>query len=305
LDTASWMIGDVKLTRIVEMKAERFPHWGFRNLSLEDVRAQAWMRPHFATEDGKLRSCIQSFVIETADRTIIVDTCVGNDKARQNESWNDLQTSFLDELAAAGYPPEGIDTVLCTHLHVDHVGWNTRLVDGNWIPTFANAKYLFGRFEWEHWSQEAGDKRNGEITPEVADDVMQQSVVNADSIQPVIDAGLHELVEPYHQICEGISLFPTPGHSPGHVSVSIKSGTEQAVITGDMMHSPIQCSLPHVASNFDYDTKQAEATRREFLSQHADGPVKVFGTHFRHPTWGRIVSNGDSWVFDVKDSDAC
>lgn len=298
----SWRIGDVKLTRIVELASEKLPHWGYQNLTPEQVIEQSWLRPHFATEDGKLKSCIQAFVIETPDLRIIVDTCIGNDKARKQENWNGLQTRFLDDLAASGYPPESIDIVLCTHLHVDHVGWNTRLVDGEWVPTFTNARYLFGKDEWAHWSQEITGAREGDITPEVFANVMEQSAVNADSVQPIIDAGLHELVEDTHELCPEVSLFPTPGHTPGHVSVSIRSGEDHAVITGDLMHHPIQCAMPHVASKFDHDVARAQDTRRAFLRRFADGPVMVFGTHFREPNWGRIITVGDTWQLEVQET---
>lgn len=302
MPVASWMIGAIKLTRFIELAAERPPHWGYRNLTTDEVRKQTWLRPHFATEDGKLKACIQSFVLETASQRIIVDTCVGNDKPRQTEAWNGLQTSFLEDLHAAGYPPDTISTVLCTHLHVDHVGWNTRLVDGRWEPTFANAKYLFGRIEWEHWSQEMSNTREGDIAPHVAGGIMEQTLINQDSIQPVIDAGLQEFVEVDHQICAEISLEPTPGHTPGHVSIIIQSEGERAVITGDMMHHPIQCAMPHVASNFDHDVARAHETRTEFLRRYADGPVRIFGTHFGDPTWGHIVTEGEAWRLEVEEA---
>ena len=148
-----WHIGAVKVTRIAELgRNVRLPNFVFRNLSVEDVRRQEWLQPHFATDEGKLISSNHAFIIECGSRRIIVDTCIGNDKNRRTPFWNRLQGPFLADLAEAGYPAETIDTVLCTHLHVDHVGWNTRLVDSRWVPTFPNARYLFGRREWEHWS---------------------------------------------------------------------------------------------------------------------------------------------------------
>lgn len=301
MTTASWIIGNVKLTRIVEFATERLPHWGFRNLSRKEVLEQSWLRPQFATDDGKLKACIQAFVIETAELKIIVDTCIGNDKPRKQQGWGNLQTTFLEDLANAGYPPETIDIVLCTHLHVDHVGWNTKLVNGRWVPTFPNAKYLFGKQEWEHWSQEMGPEREGDIPLQVAEGVMEQKVVNSDSIQPIIEAGLHKLVEQNHNVCDEISLFPTPGHTPGHVSISIRSEEDHAVITGDMMHHPIQVALPHVCSNFDYDLARTEETRRKFLHKYANTPTRIFGTHFRHPTCGRIVSVGKGWQLKIEE----
>ena len=139
----TWRIGEARITSIVEQQALRSPEFGYHNLTTEEILGQAWLRPHFATEEGQLRSNIQAFVIESQGRRIVVDTCAGNDKTRGNPAWNKMQGPFLEDLAAAGFPRESIDTVLCTHLHVDHVGWNTMLVDGRWVPTFPDARYLF------------------------------------------------------------------------------------------------------------------------------------------------------------------
>ena len=144
------------------------------------VRQQDWLKPHFATEAGQLISSIHAFVIDDVHRRILVDTCVGNDKARRMPRWNMLQTAFLDDLAKAGYPAEAIDTVLCTHLHVDHVGWNTRLVDGRWISTFPNARYLFGRIEFEHWSRGPDPAKTGDAPSAVADNVMECDAIYRD-----------------------------------------------------------------------------------------------------------------------------
>jgi glyoxylase-like metal-dependent hydrolase (beta-lactamase superfamily II) len=302
MTTHTWTIGELRLTRIVEMSATRTPEFGYRNLSTEDILAQAWLRPHFATEDGRLISCIQAFVLESKGMRIIVDTCVGNDKPRRNAAWNELQGSFLADLEAAGFPPDSIDVVLCTHLHVDHVGWNTKLENGKWVPTFPNARYLFGREEWAHWSQETAVATSGDIPPDIAEVVIETAAVNADSIRPIIAARLHELVESNHSLNAEVCLEPTPGHTPGHVSVVIESEGEHAVITGDLMHHPIQCALPGVSSNFDHDVARAIATRTDFLRRYGDRPVKVFGTHFAAPTCGRLVAQADeSWHLVVDD----
>jgi len=195
-----------------------------------------------------------------------------------------LRTRFLEDLRAAGVAPEAVDVVICTHLHVDHVGWNTRLADGRWVPTFPRARYLFARREWEHWTseEEDGTKR-----------------ILADSVAPVLDAGLAELVEMDHRVSDGIWLEPTPGHTPGHVSVRLHADGADAVITGDLMHHPVQVAEPAWQSAFDTDPAQARATRRAFCARYADRPVDVLGTHFHHPTAGRIVSHRDAWRFVV------
>lgn len=289
-----WRIGDVKVTRVVEIEGPRAPDYLFIGLNTEGVREQDWLRPQFATADGQLLGSIHTFVIESAGRRIIVDTCVGNDKERKLPRWNRLQGDFLEKLASAGHPADKIDFVLCTHLHVDHVGWNTRLKDGRWIPTFPKARYLFGRAEWQHWAQEHADV-TGDVTPEVAQNVLEARAAYDDSVRPVVDAGLHELVETDHRLTDAVRLEPTPGHTPGHVSVRISSGGHEAVITGDLMHHPIQLSLPELASNFDWSIAQARRTRLDFIRRNADQPVLVLGTHFAEPTGGWIVSAGERW----------
>ena len=236
---------------------------------------------------------IHCFVIESDGRRIVVDTCVGNDKVRQSPAWHMLSGPFLRDLAAAGFPPESIDTVLCTHLHVDHVGWNTRRVDGRWVPTFPNARYLFARTEWDHWSGEARARAAAGRPDVELDDIL------GDSVRPILDAGLADLVDTDHRLTDAVRLEPTPGHTPGHVSVRIDSDGERAVITGDLMHHPIQCSEPDRAVLFDTDAELARATRRRFLACCAQDRSLVLGTHFAHPTAGRVVAAGEAWRLAV------
>ena len=213
-----------------------------------------------------------------------MDTCVGNDKPREVKNWNMRQGRFLEDLAEAGFPRERVDTVLCTHLHVDHVGWNTMLKDGKWVPTFPNARYLFGRKEFEHWSKApAGPDRD----------------VQMDSVRPILDAGLADLVAMDHRITSEVYLEPTLGHTPGHVSVCISSKGDEAVITGDLMHHPVQCAEPDWAARFDVDPDAARRTRRAFLERHAGKPVLVLGTHFATPTAGRVVRHVNIFCFSA------
>ncbi|MBV9373987.1 MAG: MBL fold metallo-hydrolase, partial [Alphaproteobacteria bacterium] len=213
---------------------------------------------------------------------IMVDTCLGNDKEnRRIPTWNQLQTSFLADLAAAGYARDMIGTVVCTHLHVDHVGWNTMLVDHRWVPTFPNARYLMGRVEYVHW--------NGQCERE------DMAAVLADSVTPVWEAGLVDLVETDHRICKEISLVPTLGHTPGHVSVRIASQGEEALITGDFMHHPCQIARPEWSSTADSNPVEARLTRERMLTHLADTPILVIGTHFAGRTAGHIVRDGDAY----------
>src|SRR5579862_9398760 len=201
-----WKIGNVKITKVVELETVGHTRFILPLAGRDEIRALPWLIPQFATEDGRLKMSIHALVVETPTRRIVVDTGLGNDKQdRTIPTWNGRQGTFLADLRAAGYPPESIDTVLCTHLHVDHVGWNTMLVDGRWVPTFPRARYLMGRVEFDHWT--GGTERE------------DMAAVLADSVTPVVEAGLVERVESDHCVCAEVGLMATPVHTPGHVSV--------------------------------------------------------------------------------------
>ena len=278
-----WKIGAVTVTRVIETEGPMPAGFLYAEATPERIEQHAWLRPHFLAADGRLIGSIHAFVVESQGRRIVVDTCVGNDKPRAVKHWNLRKGRFLEDLAAAGFARESIDTVLCTHLHVDHVGWNTMLVAGRWTATFPRAEYLFGRTEWEHWSRES----------EGADAAVMQ-----DSVRPILEAGLARLVETDARLTGEVSLEPTPGHTPGHVSVRIASQGAEAVITGDLMHHPVQCAEPDWANRFDVDADAARATRRAFLARYAGRPVLVLGTHFATPTAGRIARDGAVWRFE-------
>jgi glyoxylase-like metal-dependent hydrolase (beta-lactamase superfamily II) len=281
-----WQIGKVTITRIVELEIAGGTRFILPDATREACLPIEWMKPHFMTDEGRLIMSVHALVVDTGERRIVVDTCIGNDKQRNIPTWTNLQTSFLEDLAAAGYEREGIDTVLCTHLHTDHVGWNTMLVDGEWVPTFPNARYLLGREEWTYW-----DARD-------ADGEMNEGVI-ADSVRPVVDAGLVDLVDMDHRLCDEVWLEPTPGHTPGHVSVRIESEGARAMITGDFVHHPCQMARLDWASSADYDRDQARETRERVFASEADGDVLVIGTHFATPTAGHIKRDGDAYRFDV------
>ncbi len=281
-----WRIGAVTVTKIVELEVTGGSRFLLPQATYEAVLPIGWLQPDFADQRGRLKMSIHALVVETPSRRIIVDTCLGNDKEnRRIPAWNRMQTGFLADLAAAGYPRETIDTVVCTHLHVDHVGWNTMLVEGRWVPTFPNARYLIGRVEYHHWA-----------APHGRDDM---AAVLADSVTPVWQAGLAELVETDHRICDEISLVPTPGHTPGHVSLRIASDGETALITGDFMHHPCQIARPDWSSTADSDPAAARLTRERMLTDLADTPILVIGTHFAGRSAGRIVPDGDAFRLAV------
>jgi glyoxylase-like metal-dependent hydrolase (beta-lactamase superfamily II) len=281
-----WRIGAATVTKIVELEVTGGSRFLLPQATPEAILPMGWLQPDFADERGRLKMSIHALVVETPRRRIVVDTCLGNDKEnRRIPSWNRLQTSFLGDLAAAGYPRETIDTVVCTHLHVDHVGWNTMLVEGRWVPTFPRARYLMGRVEYRHWT-----------TQHEREDM---AAVLADSVTPVWEAGLVDLIETDYRICDEISLVPTPGHTPGHVSLRIASDGEEALITGDFMHHPCQIARPDWSSTADSDPAAARQTREGMLTLLADSSILVIGTHFAGRTAGRVVRDGDAFRLGV------
>ena len=283
----TWRIGDVKITRIVEMETEGGTRFILPQATYDEIREIPWLAPHFATAQGKLKMSIHALVVEAPGRRIIVDTCIGNDKTREMGPWSHLQTTFLTDLEAAGFTRDSIDTVLCTHLHVDHVGWNTMLVDGRWVPTFPNARYLIGRTEYAHWKAEE----------EGIEDTSTSYF--HDSVKPVWDAGLVDLVATDHKVCDEVSLEPTLGHTPGHVSIRIRSKGEDALITGDFTHHPCQMARPHWAAEVDFDKEASTATRKRVYGALAGTSTLVIGTHFAAPCAGHVVADGDAWRLEV------
>jgi glyoxylase-like metal-dependent hydrolase (beta-lactamase superfamily II) len=235
-----------------------------------------WLQPHFVDANKAMRLSIHSFIIQTRHHRVLVDTCIGNHKQGSGfPQWNDRTDSgYLTDLAAAGLRPEDIDYVFCTHMHVDHTGWNTRLKDGRWVPTFPNARYLFNRREWAAW--EHSDNPHDKAT-------MTQNVL------PIIEAGQVQWVDNNWAIDDQVELLPTPGHTPGHCSVRIAYQGASAVITGDMMIHPVQIAEPGWHQTADADKALAARTRQAFVDHHCDRDVMILGTHFHTPTGVYIV----------------
>jgi glyoxylase-like metal-dependent hydrolase (beta-lactamase superfamily II) len=278
-----WKIGKVKITKVVELETVGSTRFILPLASKEEICNLPWLIPHFATEEGRLKMSIHSLVVETPKRRIVVDTGLGNDKqGRGIPTWNNRNGPFLETLTAAGFPPDSIDTVLCTHLHVDHVGWNTRLVGGRWVPTFANARYLFGRSEYEHWRDHSEEP--------------SQAAVFNDSVKPIVDAGKADLIASDARLTEEITMIPTPGHSPGHMSIHIVSDGEEGLLTGDVAHHPCQMAHLDWSSTADSDPVQSAVTRRQLFSRFADRPVLVIGGHY---DGGRIRRDGEAFKFMV------
>jgi glyoxylase-like metal-dependent hydrolase (beta-lactamase superfamily II) len=278
-----WNVGKVKITKIVELETTGSTRFILPLATNEEIRQLPWLIPDFANEEGRLKMSIHSLVVETPSRRIVVDTGLGNDKeGRKVPTWNNRNDAFLETMTSAGFPPDSIDTVLCTHLHVDHVGWNTKLAGGQWVPTFGNARYVFGKTEYEHWR----DYR----------DEPDKVAVFDDSVKPIVDAGKAELVASDARLADEITLIPTPGHSPGHMSIHIKSDGEEGLLTGDVAHHPCQMAHLDWSSTADSDPVQSTVTRRELFSRFADTPTLVIGGHFNA---GHIRRDGDAFKFMV------
>ncbi len=284
----TWQIGAVKVTRIVELEIpipydEKSPF--MREAKPEVLAKMPWLYPDFVTPEGHLRLSVHALLVEAPGLRLVVDTCIGNDKPRGITGGQGLQTDFLEKFEAAGWQRERVDCVVCTHLHVDHVGWNTIKKGDTWEPTFPNARYLIGRDEYAFWSEDKSD---------------DQVPVMADSVTPIFDAGLVELVETDRVVSPEIRLIPTIGHTPGHVSVMVESEGKQAMITGDFMHHPCQVTHPNWTVSFDTDQSEAAACRHRVFADLVDSDVLVIGTHFATPTAGKIVSDGDRYKFDCQ-----
>lgn len=274
-------IGDVSVDKVVELDRSATPiDFMLPDASPDRIASQCeWLGPELVDPvSGNHKATIHSYIVRTPWHTLIIDTCVGNDKQRHgHEPWHMRKGTYLADLAAAGIKPGDVDLVVCTHLHVDHVGWNTRLERGCWMPTFPRAKYIFARDEFEFWKAETESGR------------AEYGLID-DSVLPILEAGVAELVPSDYVIDDRLQLEPSPGHTPGHVSVRLRTKAGEAVFTGDMMHRPIQVAETEWNSRFCSDGPLARKTRRAFVDEHADADVTILAAHF--PVPGRIIAPG-------------
>ncbi len=275
-------VGDFSIERIVEAENPLMPATEMlKGLSPEVLEEnRSWLEPHSLTGDGWVQVAFQSFLVRTPHHTVLIDTCVGNDKPRGRPGWHmKTDTSYMEALAAAGVSVEQIDFVMCTHMHVDHVGWNTRLQDGRWVPTFPNARYVFARDEYAYWQGENAKAENP---------------VFVDSVLPIVEAGRADMVDSEHGIGDHFRLMPTPGHTPGHVSVALGQRGE-AVVSGDLIHSPLQARYPEMSPIFDVNPEQAAVTRRKFLEAYAETDKLCCFTHFTARAFSSVKRWGDGF----------
>lgn len=287
---ATWRIGDTTVTRIEEILGPAFQPQEllatFDPAVLEEHLH--WMAPnYYVPATNQFIMSVHSWLIQTPHHNILVDTCCGNAKQRPGSPhFHQLDTPYLDRLRAAGVQPEDIDYVLCTHLHVDHVGWNTQLVDGRWVPTFPNAKYVFSREELDFW--------NPASNPHLPDEPRE---VFTDSVLPIIAARQDHIVNMTDQLSDSLLIAPAPGHSPGQILLRLISGQGEGLFTGDVMHNPIQVYQPSWNSQFCMDPDQAVQSRLHVLGHCAEHNSLLFPAHFGAPHAGRICSHSGGFAF--------
>jgi glyoxylase-like metal-dependent hydrolase (beta-lactamase superfamily II) len=274
-----WTIGNTTVTRIEEqLGAGSFPPEQYFTGFDHEVLNQNmdWLVPHhYIPSQDALITSVHSWLIQTPHHTILLDSCSGNHKDRHWwPRFHQLNTPFLERLAEAGVQPADISMVLCTHLHADHIGWNTCLQNGRWVPTFPNAKYLFSRIENDYWDP----SKNQSLVDDPA-----RRIAYVDSVLPVIEAGQARLVEGVHQIDDNLLVEPAPGHTPGHILLKLNSAKGQGVFCGDVIHHPLQIYAPDWNTQFCQNPEQARATRRRMLCYCAETGAKLFPTHFGAP----------------------
>ncbi len=280
--------GDFTIHRVIEQEEPLFdPLTFFPGLTPEVLHEnRGWLAEGGALDpaSGQMVLCIQSYIVRTPHHTILVDSCVGNHKQRPTRPFWHMKTSdtYMRGLAAAGFDVNDIDFVMCTHLHVDHVGWNTRLENGRWVPTFPKARYLFSERELAYWTEEHAKTPNE---------------VLVDSVLPIVAAGRADLVRSDHVLGDHVRLIPTPGHTPDHFAVRFGSGANAAVMSGDLIHSPLQARYPELSMRADSDQRQAAVTRRAFLEEQCEAGALVCTGHFPSPSIGRFSRWGDGFRF--------
>jgi glyoxylase-like metal-dependent hydrolase (beta-lactamase superfamily II) len=282
MSTLVWKFGDVRITRIQESLGAYPAEEAFQGAMTSVVRQhRAWLAPHFVDDKDRLFVSIHALLVEANGTKIVVDTCIGNNAPPAFEAMIVANPTFLSDLAAADFDRPSVDYVICTHLHFDHVGWNTIRDGDRFVPTFPNARYIMTRLEFETWRQSLEIQ-----SPEEA----ASFYGSYNTIQPLVDAGLLDLVEPGHHVTDGIWLEATPGHSPGHVAVHIDSRDERALITGDLTHHPVQWAEPDWSALSDSDQDQSASTRKRLLREYSDQNIAILGTHYPPPVAGRLIT---------------
>jgi glyoxylase-like metal-dependent hydrolase (beta-lactamase superfamily II) len=253
------------------------------------ARNRSWMAPQFwNAERNTMTLTMQTWVLKSRHHTILVDTCNGNHKSRPLFPLADqLNGPYLERLKAAGCTPEDVDFVCCTHMHIDHVGWNTRLDNGRWVPTFPNAKYLFARKEYEQYLPENYVDGKAPMFSDVFED----------SVLPVVAAGQAQMVDGRYEVNDSVTIDPAPGHTPGHYIVRAGSPDDLALFVGDAIHNPIQIAEPQLSTAYCTDPKRATRTRLRILEDCAEHGHLLVPTHFDPPYIGHVQRRAQAFRF--------
>ncbi len=278
-------IGDITIHRVVEMQSPFMKALEFLPTLTAERLAEnrGWLQSAGALDaEDRLIFCFQSYIVRTPRHTVLIDTCVGNDKNHPlRPAWhlrND--DTYLRGLSAHGLSVDDIDFVMCTHLHPDHVGWNTRRANGRWEPTFPKARYLFAAKEYEYWA----GRHAKEPIPYMTDSVL-----------PIVEANRADLVKSDHALDDHVTLLPTPGHTPDHFSVCLGRDGRDAIVTGDLIHTPLQARYPELSMRADSDPQQSARTRRGFLERCCDSATICCTAHFPSPSAAKITRWGDGF----------
>lgn len=286
----AWRVGEASVTRVAEVQG-RYMRLGtlLPDLTEEAIaRHRSWLEPVFHEPDtGKFTTSVHSFLVRTNRHTILIDTCCGGGKIRRTPDFHMRDDGFLERLAEAGVQPADVDYVMCTHLHVDHVGWNTRLANGRWVPTFPNARYVFSRLELEFWQARAAVEKETEETQ-----------VYADSVLPVLEARRAVLVEDGFALDDLMRVVLAPGHTPGSAWIELSSAGTGAVFAGDILHHPLQVYHPDWNSRWCMDAPSARVSRRRTLEVCADRRWLLMPAHFAAPHVGAIRPTRDAFRID-------
>ena len=282
-------VGDLTIHRLIEQETTFLPAFDMLPGLTAEVLAEnrGWMKAAGAIDDSDtLILCFQSYIVTTPHHTILIDSCIGNDKPRPaRPKWNmKTDDTYARALKTAGFSFGDIDYVMCTHLHVDHVGWNTRLDNGRWVPTFPNARYVFAKGEFDYWTEQ---NAKAEVPPFV------------DSVLPVVEAKKAEIVHNDFSIGDYARILPTPGHTPGHVAFAFGKGKDDAIFAGDLMHTPLQTRHPDLSPKFDVDPALAAVTRRNFLERYCDTDTLCCTAHFPSPSSGKIRRKGEGFTCEA------
>lgn len=280
----TFKVGDATIHRIIEMECGFTPALEFLpNLTKEQLdESRSWLSPAALDANDNLVLCFQSYLVQIAGQNILVDSCVGNDKDRAARPlWHRKKdNAFMSGLKRAGIGPDDIDYVMCTHLHVDHVGWNTKLENGRWVPTFPKARYLFAKTELDFWLAE---NAKAEVAP------------IADSVVPIVEAKACDIITSDYSLNDLVSVFPSPGHTIDHYGVKVGKPGADAVFTGDLIHSPLQARYPDLTMRVDYNPAQGAASRRKFLETYCDTNTVCCFAHFPSPSKGYVKRWGDGF----------